>query len=78
MSDLKLAVQPLPNNIFIGEGQDLSLQLQEAGKTYINPEFLKLIQFTAEIVPADGKTDEPLWLRDLTAAQPRPMVFFTV
>lgn len=70
VSDLKLAVQPLPNNIFIGEGQDLSLQLQEAGKTYINPEFLKLIQFTAEIVPADGKTDEPLWLRDLTAAQP--------
>ena len=39
VSDLKLAVQPLPNNIFIGEGQDLSLQLQEAGKTYINPEF---------------------------------------
>ncbi|HMW47744.1 MAG TPA: vWA domain-containing protein, partial [Cellvibrionaceae bacterium] len=70
VSDLKLAVQPLPNNIFIGEGQDLSLQLQEAGKTYINPEFLKLIQFTAEIVPADGKTDEPLWLRDLTANQP--------
>lgn len=70
VSDLKLAVQPLPNNIFIGEGQDLSLQLQEGGKTYINPEFLKLIQFTAEIVPADGNTDEPLWLRDLTAAQP--------
>lgn len=70
VSDLKLAVQPLPNNIFIGEGQDLSLELQEAGKTYINPEFLKLIQFSAEIVPADGKTDEPLWVRDLTANQP--------
>lgn len=70
VSDLKLAVEPLPNNIFISEGQDLSLQLQEAGKTYINPEFLKLIQFTAEIVPADGKSDEPLWVRDLTAAQP--------
>ncbi|HEY6527184.1 MAG TPA: vWA domain-containing protein [Cellvibrionaceae bacterium] len=70
VSDLKLAVQPLPNNIFVGEGQDLSLQLQEAGKTYINPELLKLMHFSAELVPTDGKTEEPLWARDLTATQP--------
>ncbi|MEY4590220.1 MAG: hypothetical protein RL497_2296 [Pseudomonadota bacterium] len=70
VSDLKLDVQPLPNNIFVGEGQDLNMQLKEADKTFINPEFLKLIQFSAEIIPADGKTDKPLWVRDLTVAQP--------
>lgn len=70
VSDLKLAVNALPNNIFIGEGQDLSVQLQEAGKTYINPEFLKLIQFSAEILPADGSSEQPLWARDLTNPQP--------
>lgn len=70
VSDLKLAVQPLPNNIFIGDGQDLSVQLQEAEKTYINPEFLKLIHFSAEILSADAKSDEPIWARDLSVAQP--------
>jgi len=53
VSDLSLVVKPLPNNIKIGEKVDLSLVLQEEGKTITRAEFLDLLDIDYQLVHTD-------------------------
>lgn len=71
VSDLNLQVKPLPNNVFLGYAGEMSAVLQEDGKTYINPEFLKLMRFTGSVSLNSGETNAPpLWTATLNENQP--------
>lgn len=50
VSDLNLVVRPLPNNLFLGNPLNLSLALQEDGKTVTQADFLSLLDIQGRVV----------------------------
>ncbi len=71
VSDLDLQVKALPNNLFIGYTGELSAVMQEQGKTFINPEFLRLLTISSSLLhsPNEGEPKQ-VWNKDLSSDKP--------
>ena len=57
VSNLNLRVRPLPVNVFKGQVENLSLVLQEDGKTVTRPEFLSLMDIDASMEAGNDEFD---------------------
>lgn len=67
VSNLNLLVKPLPTNIYAGETLDVSLLLQEDGKTINRAEFLRLLDINSQVDHADS---DGHWQQSLSAGLP--------
>jgi len=67
VSNLNLAVKPLPTNIYAGETLDVSLLLQEDGKTIDRAEFLRLLDINSQVAHADSGSQ---WQQSLSSGLP--------
>lgn len=71
VSNLNLLVKPLKSNLFVGESSQLSLLLQEDGKTLQRAEFLRLIDVDAAVSFEDDAGDRnEVWSEDLSGSLP--------
>lgn len=60
VSNLQLVVEPLRNNLFIGDSLSLNYVFQENGKTIVNKDFLKLLDAKAAIARVGGEQLPPV------------------
>ncbi|MBB3168994.1 VWA domain-containing protein [Simiduia aestuariiviva] len=66
VSNLKLLVKPMVNNLFEGEQAELQFLLQDTGKTLSDARFLRLLNIEAELTQGD----QSLWREKLSDALP--------
>lgn len=67
ITDLKLLVSPLPNNLFVQQGAELQFLLKDKGKTVSDVRFLRLLKIQADLTDSAGKT---LWSQTFSDALP--------
>lgn len=60
VSNLQLVMEPLKNNLFIGDPLSLNYVFQENGKTITNKDFLKLLDASATITKVGGESPPPI------------------
>ena len=70
VSDMSLAVDPLPNSLPAGRASELGIALQEKGRTITDPEFLALLDIVVEI--NGPKAGELFQLLEVSALYPPP------
>lgn len=71
VSDLQLRVKNLPNNLFIGAGEELRFMLQEDGKAVADRQFLSLIDGRAELrYGLQEPSSEVIWSHVFDADSP--------
>lgn len=71
VSNLNLRVKPLPLNVFKGQQEDLSLFLQEDGKTITRKEFLKLMDINAAMEAGNDEFDlQEFWRKRISGESP--------
>ncbi|AFV00814.1 VWA domain-containing protein [Simiduia agarivorans] len=67
VTDLKLLVNPLPNNLFVNQGAELQFLLKEKGKTVSDARFLRLLKVQATLTDKRGNS---LWDKNFSDALP--------
>jgi uncharacterized protein (TIGR03503 family) len=60
VSNLQLVMEPLKNNLFIGDLLTLNYVFQENGKTITNKDFLKLLDASVTVTKAGGEALPPV------------------
>lgn len=71
VSNLNIRVRPLPLNVFKGQLEELSLELQEDGKTIVRPEFLRLMDVQAIMEAGNDEFDlRQFWQAAVSEGQP--------
>lgn len=66
VTNLKLLVKPMVNNLFEGESVELQFLLQDTGKTIADARFLRLLNIEAELT----KEGDTLWQEKLSESLP--------
>lgn len=66
VSNLQLLMEPLKNNLFIGDSLSLNYVFQENGKTITNKDFLKLLDASATITKTGGDSLPPVSFANAT------------
>ena len=63
VSNLNLLVKPLPSNVFLGETAELSVLLQDKGKTITRTDFLNILDVDNEVL---HPTSDGQWRQELS------------